>query len=50
MNGSAGDVKLRESGVGSMTVARAYSESVPGPEKMLNACNVISSEMEGKGL
>jgi len=50
VNGNAGDVKLKKSGVGSTILARANTESVLGPEEMRNACNVISSEREGKGI
>lgn len=49
-NGSAGDVKSMNGGVGSMTVARAYNKSVPGPDDILNLCNVINSDTEGKGM
>ena len=49
-NGSVGDMKSTEGGVGSTIVARAYNKSVPGPENMLNVCNVISSDTGGNGI
>jgi hypothetical protein len=47
VNGRVGNVKLKESGAGSMAVARAYNETVSGLEATPNVSSVTRSMMEG---
>jgi hypothetical protein len=49
VNGRAGHVKLKDSGAGSMTVARAYNEILFGSEETLNVSIVMRSLTEGNG-
>lgn len=50
MNGRVGEVKLKDSGAGSTTDARAYNDRVSGWEVTPNVSSVIRSDTEGNGV
>lgn len=50
VNGKAGEVKLKDSGTGSMIVARACNERLSRSEEMPNVSRVIKSAIEGNGV